>query len=417
MKRVGALAPRPISPNETTNYENHCVYSMSSSGGPQRVRRDEFDIESRDYYEDSPRRGGSGKGSRSSRSRHRDDRDSRSRSRSDSIERHRGGGHRRGGRYNSRSRSRSRSRGYSSRRRLDSGSRHSARSHRYRDSRSRSYSGSRSRSPGYNRRHHHSDRDKEHRRRSSKSRSRSRSSSSSYSREYSTKKIEEGTRKSERKELRAIREDNGDGEDNSSSSQGLHDKSLKDLPLPEQEEGSTSKKALYKFDEDEPIDRARIHREMEEKLRQALAKEGKVYPPPKPEASHPVFANDGSFLEIFKKMQEQQMQPKPSTSTAAARPVVAAVNPAVPVLAAATVNPTTAPYLVATATGKSAPPPPIVGRRKGGKILKTGVVAKPKANAEPSNDPKDFWSLYLAEVNKYKNTACESEQGNRPLIK
>ncbi|XP_075154254.1 uncharacterized protein LOC142227917 [Haematobia irritans] len=389
-----------------------------SSNGEQRVRRDDFDIEPIDYYcEERPKRADSNKDSRSSRSRHRDERDSssRSRSRSGSYERRRGHGYRRGRYSYSRSRSRSHSRDYSSRRRLDSGGHRSSRSHRYRDSRSRSYS--RSRSPVHYRRRHYSDRDRDYKRRSSKSRSRSRSSS--YLRDSSTRRQEERAKLSGNNELRTVREENDENSKETISSQEMHSENLLDLPLPEQKKGDESSptKPMYKFDENEPIDRARIHREMEEKLRQTLAKEGKVYPPPKPEASHPVFANDGSFLELFKKMQEQQhMQSSKPCTSKAALPTVA-VNTVAPVLASAAVNPTTAPYLVATATGKSAPPPPIVGRRKGGKILKTGMVAKPKATAETTGDPKDFWSLYLAEVNKYKNTACESEQGNRPLIK
>lgn len=408
---------------------------MSSGSGGQRIRRDEFDIESRSDEHYHHRRGGDDRRSHSNRrspySRHRDDDYSRSRSRSRGRYGGGGGSQRRGNSRYSVSRSRSRSRGHSSRRRLDSGSQHSSHSKRYRDSRSRSYSRSRSRSPAYNRRQNrHRDYDTDDRRgggdykrRSSKSRSRSRSSSH-FRGDRSEK--EQSNKKTHKKNLDAIKESDASSNDNSQESKQSQDSNyvgnLEDLPLPQQKDDESKQqndadKGIYKFDENEPIDRARIHREMEEKLRQALAKEGKVYPPPKPEASHPVFANDGSFLEIFKKMQEQQqLQVKPSTSVAAVVPP-AIVNPVVPILAASSVSPATAPYLVATATGKSAPPPPIVGRRKGGKILKTGVVAKPKAQTEVSNDPKDFWSLYLAEVNKYKNTACESEQGNRPLIK
>lgn len=59
----------------------------------------------------------------------------------------------------------------------------------------------------------------------------------------------------------------------------------------------------------------------------------------------------------------------------------------------------------------------IVGRRRGGKVLKTGVVAKVKTPNESDVDPKDFWSLYLAEVNKYKSNACDTDNGKRPLVK
>lgn len=150
---------------------------------------------------------------------------------------------------------------------------------------------------------------------------------------------------------------------------------------------------------DEPIDKEKIHKEIEEKLRETLAREGIEYNAPKPEATHPVFANDGSFLEIFKKMQEAQhethtepqLQQQPSTSYA---PPMLPVTNIVP-----------------------RPQMPIFGRRRGGKILKTGVVAKPKSSDNDSTDPKDFWSIYLREVNKYKNAACDSDAQSRPLVK
>lgn len=207
--------------------------------------------------------------------------------------------------------------------------------------------------------------------------------------------------------------------------------------------------AYYNLDTDEPFDKERIHREIEAKLRETLAREGKVYPPPKPEASHPVFANDGSFMELFKKMQGQQEQQQQqqqtmadvaaaATAAANASAAVAAAaairdqqqqllllepNPvlspfgALPAIAAGAASTPAAPYIAAAAAGKSAPPPPMVGRRRGGKILKTGVVAKLKTPSERDVDPKDFWSLYLAEVNKYKSNACDTDNGKRPLVK
>lgn len=206
--------------------------------------------------------------------------------------------------------------------------------------------------------------------------------------------------------------------------------------------------AYYNLDTDEPFDKERIHREIEAKLRETLAREGKVYPPPKPEASHPVFANDGSFMELFKKMQGQQEKQQPKADVAAAATPAAAAPSAVaaanataaaalrdqpqsllepnpvlspfgvlPAIAAGAASTPAAPYIAAAATGKSAPPPPMVGRRRGGKILKTGVVAKLKTPSERDVDPKDFWSLYLAEVNKYKSNACDTDNGKRPLVK
>lgn len=98
------------------------------------------------------------------------------------------------------------------------------------------------------------------------------------------------------------------------------------------------------------------------------------------------FKNDGSFMEMFKKMQEQ-MQPttqKPSTSVLEEKPVV--------------------------------PPPLMVGKRRGGRILKTGMVAKPKTE-QTVEQPKDAWSLYMAEVKKYREVCCQEEDNTRPLVK
>ncbi|KYN44104.1 Uncharacterized protein C19orf43 [Trachymyrmex septentrionalis] len=98
------------------------------------------------------------------------------------------------------------------------------------------------------------------------------------------------------------------------------------------------------------------------------------------------FKNDGSFMEMFKKMQEQ-MQPtmqKPTTSVLEEKPVV--------------------------------PPPLMVGKRRGGRILKTGVVAKPKTE-QTAEQPKDAWSLYMAEVKKYREVCCQEEDNTRPLVK
>ncbi|ALC49950.1 CG18809 [Drosophila busckii] len=190
--------------------------------------------------------------------------------------------------------------------------------------------------------------------------------------------------------------------------------------------------AYYNLDTDEPFDKERIHREIEEKLRETLARDGKVYPPPKPEPVHPVFANDGSFMELFKKMQQghpHQQNAETAAATAAAAAAAIALREQqllmenctpyglLPTIAVGAASSAAAPYIAAAAAGKTAPPPPLVGRRRGGKILKTGVVAKLKTPNERNVDPKDFWSLYLAEVNKYKSHACDTDNGKRPLVK
>lgn len=62
------------------------------------------------------------------------------------------------------------------------------------------------------------------------------------------------------------------------------------------------------------------------------------------------------------------------------------------------------------------PPPLMVGKRRGGRILKTGMVAKPKAE-QTVEQPKDAWSLYMAEVKKYREVCCQEEDNTRPLVK
>ncbi|KAJ8664789.1 hypothetical protein QAD02_006451 [Eretmocerus hayati] len=109
-----------------------------------------------------------------------------------------------------------------------------------------------------------------------------------------------------------------------------------------------------------------------------------LHPPVQPNA----FKNDGSFMEMFKKMQQQQVQPDPSPS----------------------------PSIILEE--KPAPPPPLmVGKRRGGRILKTGMVAKQKVTEQQTDKPKDAWSLYMAEVKKYREVCCQEEDNTRPLVK
>jgi len=61
---------------------------------------------------------------------------------------------------------------------------------------------------------------------------------------------------------------------------------------------------------------------------------------------------------------------------------------------------------------------PLVGKRRGGRVLPTGVVKKKRADEEGSEEkPKDAWSLYMAEVKRYKETSCEEDGKTRPLVK
>jgi hypothetical protein len=140
-------------------------------------------------------------------------------------------------------------------------------------------------------------------------------------------------------------------------------------------------------------DRQALHEKMEQVLKEHFAAQGKVYPPPKPEKpavnAATGFANDGSFLEQFKRMQDeykQQMEDEKRRKAAEDRL-------------------------------KSLPL-----RRRGGKILKTGIVAKTTLNAADgqatSSAANDAWTLYQKEVQKYKSaSSCDSEAPTRPLVK
>ncbi|ENN73613.1 hypothetical protein YQE_09860, partial [Dendroctonus ponderosae] len=104
-----------------------------------------------------------------------------------------------------------------------------------------------------------------------------------------------------------------------------------------------------------------------------------------PESDHaPIpFKNDGSFLEMFKKMQEEQkVKEEPSEETVPKKPVFGAF-----------------------------------GKRRGGKVLKTGMVAKVRNVEEEANSAQDAWSVYMQEVRKYKEVHCDDDSKTRPLVK
>lgn len=178
-------------------------------------------------------------------------------------------------------------------------------------------------------------------------------------------------------------------------------------------------------------ERIEFQKKMQEKLQAHLAAEGKLYPKPKPSPainSATGFANDGSFLEMFKRMQ-QQITPMEEESAAAQSHYYSGVSdmtvPAPPPPAAAAVaaapianvpNPI---HLKTVHQLQSQPVPiPVVGRRRGGKILKTGIVKKQKPIEESyAESPNDAWNLYLQEVKKYKNASCDADSKTRPLVK
>jgi hypothetical protein len=128
---------------------------------------------------------------------------------------------------------------------------------------------------------------------------------------------------------------------------------------------------------------------MEELLKAHFAAQGKIYPPPKQEK--PIinvatgFANDGSFLEQFKKMQDeykqqQEMEKKRQTLENKLRNLPSS-------------------------------------RRRGAKILKTGLVAKTIVTSEGTITTNSYDSYYK-EVQKYKSaSSCDNDSKTRPLVK
>lgn len=107
------------------------------------------------------------------------------------------------------------------------------------------------------------------------------------------------------------------------------------------------------------------------------------------------FKNDGSFMEMFKKMKDvgEEREDK-SKSTGESSVASAGKKPGAFI-------------------------PSIVGKRRGGRVLKTGLVKKVKkvTDADEDKGPKDAWSMYMAEVKKYREASCEEEGKTRPLVK
>lgn len=105
------------------------------------------------------------------------------------------------------------------------------------------------------------------------------------------------------------------------------------------------------------------------------------------------FRNDGSFLEMFKKMQEEQQRKAAEEAAAAAAATEGAAN-------------------------LNKKPLPAFGKRRGGRVLKTGMVQKTKTvESTDVTEPQDAWSIYLKEVKRYKEACCDDDSKTRPLVK
>uniref|UniRef100_UPI00398E333D telomerase RNA component interacting RNase n=1 Tax=Pristiophorus japonicus TaxID=55135 RepID=UPI00398E333D len=146
------------------------------------------------------------------------------------------------------------------------------------------------------------------------------------------------------------------------------------------------------------------------------------------------FANDGSFMALFKKKMEEQQEEKRRKEEGAAAGGGGAAAAAAP--SGRDINNGGGRGSVAggqqqqhqqqqqspeaqSNDGKKSVLS-IVGKRRGGAklALKTGMVAKKfKADEEAEARGGDAWAKYMAEVKKYKAHQCSDDDKTRPLVK
>ncbi|XP_061875825.1 telomerase RNA component interacting RNase isoform X2 [Colius striatus] len=128
-------------------------------------------------------------------------------------------------------------------------------------------------------------------------------------------------------------------------------------------------------------------------------------PPPGPGGGINVFANDGSFLELFKRKMEAEQQREREAAAAAAAEAPGSAGPG--------------PHRSTDGSKRSGGGSlGFVGRRRAGPrlALKTGVVAK-KQKTDEEVIKGDAWAKYMAEVKKYKAHQCSDDDKTRPLVK
>ncbi|XP_035254391.1 telomerase RNA component interacting RNase [Anguilla anguilla] len=113
-----------------------------------------------------------------------------------------------------------------------------------------------------------------------------------------------------------------------------------------------------------------------------------------------VFANDGSFMEMFKKKMEEERRKKEMEQGQS--------------------DTNTTEEGQSTQEKKTISVTSFVGKRRGGAklALKTGMVAKKqKLDPEVEAGKGDAWTKYMAEVKKYKAHQCGDDDKTRPLVK
>jgi len=125
------------------------------------------------------------------------------------------------------------------------------------------------------------------------------------------------------------------------------------------------------------------------------------------------FKNDGSFLEVYQRFEQQQQQQQKARIGELPIPEV----PVSQTSSAATSTNTTTSAVASEKRSETPKMLPIIGKRKN-KALKTGVVKKVKPDDEKKvSKPTDAWSLYLDEVKRYQETVGEQDNKTRPLVK
>ncbi|KAJ8251679.1 hypothetical protein GJAV_G00223950 [Gymnothorax javanicus] len=111
-----------------------------------------------------------------------------------------------------------------------------------------------------------------------------------------------------------------------------------------------------------------------------------------------IFANDGSFMEMFKKkMEEERAKREMEEAQSSAKEAGQSGE-----------------------DKKTFSVTSFVGKRRGGAklALKTGMVAKKqKVDPEVEAGKGDAWTKYMAEVKKYKAHQCGDDDKTRPLVK
>ncbi|KAL6460661.1 hypothetical protein SRHO_G00011860 [Serrasalmus rhombeus] len=113
------------------------------------------------------------------------------------------------------------------------------------------------------------------------------------------------------------------------------------------------------------------------------------------------FANDGSFMELFKKKMEEERRKRELQEEGKSEKNSAEAGQS-------------------SQGKKTLSVTNFVGKRRGGAklALKTGVVAKKqKLDSEAEAGKGDAWSKYMAEVKKYKAHQCGDDDKTRPLVK